>query len=182
MDVVAIVPSYLELIVPGGQYLLVVRVLRLMRMFRVLKMAQHVSEGSVLLNALAASRRKISVFMPSVIVLVFVEGTVMYLLEGQENPGFAGIPAAIYWSIVTLTTVGYGDVTPVTLLGKVMASIIMLTGFGILAVPTGVVASELSRAASPQQPTDERTCAECGTGGHIRKARHCHQCGTMLQA
>ncbi len=178
IDLLAFAPGYLELFLAGSHYLMILRVLRLLRMFRVLKMAHHIGEAGVLLNALLASRAKISVFLFSVLALVCVEGTVMYLLEHSANPGFSNIPQSIYWAIVTITTVGYGDLTPVTVLGKIMASIIMLTGFAILAVPTGIVSAELGREISRRR--SDRHCHQCGWDGHDARARHCQQCGAKL--
>lgn len=179
VDFLSIVPTYLELLFAGSHYLMIMRVLRLLRMFRVLKMAHHIGEAGVLMNALVASRAKISVFLFSVLALVCVEGTVMYLLEHSVNPGFHNIPQSIYWAIVTITTVGYGDVAPTTILGKMMASVIMLTGFAIIAVPTGVMSAELGREMSRQRRSLRR-CAECGWDDHDTRARHCQQCGTKL--
>jgi voltage-gated potassium channel len=179
VDLLSILPSYLELFVAGSHYLLMLRVLRMLRMFRVLHMAQHVGEASVLMNALRASRAKILVFLFSVMALVCVEGTVMYILETAENPGFNSIPQSIYWGIVTLTTVGYGDVSPVTVLGKVMASIIMLTGFAIIAVPTGVVTAELGREIG-RSKRGKRACVHCSWDQHDPRARFCQQCGEPL--
>ncbi|MEZ5430269.1 MAG: ion transporter [Verrucomicrobiales bacterium] len=161
VDLLSVLPAFIGLFVPGTHYLMTLRVLRLMRMFRILKMVEYLGEASVLLNALKSSRRKIMVFLWFVLALVFVEGTIMYVLERDANPDFANIPQAIYWAIVTITTVGYGDVSPVTVLGKIMASVIMLTGFAIIAVPTGIVTSEIGRemAGSRQKA---RTCKECG--------------------
>ena len=179
VDLLAFLPSYLELFLAGTHYLMVLRVLRLLRMFRILKMAQYMGEAGVIVNALIASRAKILVFLFSVMALVCVEGTVMYLLEHNANPGFRNIPQAIYWAIVTITTVGYGDVSPVTVLGKMMASVIMLTGFAILAVPTGVVTAELGREMARSRRSNVR-CRECGWEDHDSRARHCQQCGTLL--
>ncbi|MDA0577299.1 MAG: ion transporter [Verrucomicrobia bacterium] len=181
VDLLAFAPTYLELFVAGSHYMMILRVLRLLRMFRVLKMAHHISEAGVLMNALMASRAKISVFLFSVLALVCVEGTVMYLIEHPGNPSFANIPTSIYWAIVTITTVGYGDVTPITVLGKMMASIVMLTGFAILAVPTGIVSAELGREISRQRRAGFR-CPKCGWDEHETRARHCHQCGLQLPA
>jgi len=178
VDLVSFLPAYLELFLAGSHYLMVLRVLRMLRMFRVLKMGHYIGEAGVLVNALRASRAKISVFLLSVLALVCVEGTVMYLLESPSNPDFANIPQAIYWAIVTITTVGYGDVAPVTVLGKMMASIIMLTGFAILAVPTGVVTAELGREMA--RVRRHRRCAECGWEEHDFRANFCQQCGTRL--
>ena len=179
VDLLAIVPTYLELLLAGSHYLMMLRVLRLLRMFRVLKMARHLGEANVLLNALRASRAKIMVFLFSVLALVCVEGTIMYLLEHASNPGFNSIPQSIYWAIVTLTTVGYGDVSPVTVLGKMMAAVVMLTGFAIIAVPTGVVTAELGREMSLARG-DGRQCDECGWKRHDPHARYCQQCGRKL--
>ena len=179
VDLLAVLPSYLELIFTGSHYLLVLRVLRLLRMFRVLKMAQHVGEAGILLSALRASRQKIFVFLFGVMTLVCVEGTVMYLLEGHVNEGFSSIPQSLYWAVVTLTTVGYGDVSPITVLGKMMASVIMLTGFAIIAVPTGVVTVELGREINRVR-RDKRKCRECGWSDHDPRAHYCQQCGESL--
>lgn len=180
VDLLSILPAYIELLVPGSHYLMTLRVLRLLRIFRVLKMAEHLGEASVLLNALIAGRRKIMIFFTAVLALVLVEGTIMYVLEKEANPDFANIPQSIYWAIVTITTVGYGDVTPVTLAGKMMASVIMLTGFAIIAVPTGIVTSELSRGIRGSG-NKRRRCNECGWDEHDPRARYCQQCGTKLE-
>jgi voltage-gated potassium channel len=178
VDLLSILPSYVELFLPGSRFLMTLRVLRLLRMFRILKMAQYIGEAGVLMSALAAARRKIAVFLFVVCALVCVEGTIVYLLENGHNEGFASIPEAMYWTVVTITTVGYGDVTPVTVLGKMMASVIMLTGFAIIAVPTGVVSAELGR----QLHRDERRCGACGWKGHDSRAIHCMSCGTRLES
>jgi voltage-gated potassium channel len=179
VDLLSILPAYIGLLFPGSHYLMTLRILRLMRMFRVLKMAEHLGEASALLNALSASRRKIMIFFTAVLTLVLVEGTIMYVIERDSNPGFGNIPQAIYWAIVTITTVGYGDVAPVTILGKMMASVIMLTGFAIIAVPTGIVTSELGRELRGMRGKPRR-CNECGWEDHDPRARFCHQCGTDL--
>lgn len=181
LDLISILPAYLELLIPGTHYLMALRVLRLMRMFRVLKMAEYLGEASILLAALRASRRKITLFLTTVIGIVLVEGTVVYVLEHEANPDFANIPQAIYWAIVTITTVGYGDVAPITVPGKIMASIIMLTGFAIIAVPTGIVTSELGRAMGKPLAT-RRRCNECGWEDHDTLALHCQHCGTKLSS
>lgn len=177
VDLLSILPSWLELVVPDAHYFLAVRVLRLIRMFRVLKMVEHVEEAAALLTAVRASRRKILVFFVFMLSLVFVEGTAMYVLEHDANPGFRNIPQSIYWAIVTITTVGYGDISPSTVLGKVMASVIMLTGFTIIAVPTGIVTSALTGRAAEGKA---RRCEECGLADHPANAVHCHQCGREL--
>jgi voltage-gated potassium channel len=180
IDLVAILPAYLELLIPGSHYLMAIRVLRLMRMFRVFKMAEHIGEASLLLNALRASRRKISIFLGAVFTIVLVEGTIIYVLENGSNEGFNNIPQSIYWAIVTLTTVGYGDVTPVTIAGKMMASVIMLTGFAIIAVPTGIVTTEIGREM--HRARHRRRCPACDWDDHELRARHCHQCGAPLDS
>jgi voltage-gated potassium channel len=180
VDILSILPAYIELLVPGTHYLMTLRILRLMRMFRVLKMAEYIGEASVLLNALTASRRKILLFFASMLALVCVEGTIVYVLEHDANPDFSNIPQGIYWAIVTITTVGYGDVAPVTVAGKMMASIIMLTGYAIIAVPTGIVTTEIGRELLGQRPPATRRCRECGTRDHLPHARYCHHCGQGL--
>ena len=179
VDLLSFLPTYLELLLAGSHYLMILRVLRLLRMFRVLKMAHHLGEAGVLMNALRASRAKISVFLLGILTLVCIEGTLMYLIEQDSNPGFRNIPQAIYWAIVTITTVGFGDVAPMTVLGKMMASVIMLTGFSILAVPTGVVTAELGREMARAR-NDRRRCADCGREGHDASALYCNRCGTRL--
>lgn len=176
VDLLAILPAILELFLEGTHYLIIIRILRLLRMFRILKMGHHLGEASELVVALKASQRKIAVFLIFVCSLVCIEGTLVYLVETGTNPGFANIPQAMYWAVVTLTTVGYGDVAPITVVGKILASIIMLTGFAILAVPTGVVAAELNRNSH----LDKRRCRECGWTGHDFRALHCQHCGVKL--
>lgn len=178
VDFISIMPSYIELFVPGVHYLMGLRILRLTRLFRILKLADHMGEANILLNALGASRRKITVFFTTVLSVVLVEGTIMYVLEKEANPDFSNIPQAIYWAIVTITTVGYGDVAPVTLLGKMMASVIMLTGFAIIAVPTGIVTHELGREMRSRHC---RKCRECGWEENDLRARFCQQCGVALE-
>ncbi len=192
VDLLAILPAYIELLLPGTHYLMMLRVLRLMRMFRVLKMAEYIGEASLLMNALASSRRKILLFFAFMLALVFIEGTIIYVLEHDANPDFHTIPQGIYWAIVTITTVGYGDVAPVTVLGKMMASFIMLTGYAIIAVPTGIVTSELGREfrqsfttthpteIPPSSPTPDRSCPQCQSQDHTPYARHCQHCGCRL--
>lgn len=179
VDLLSVVPTYVELLLAGSHYLMMLRVLRLLRMFRIFKMAHHLGEAGVLINALRAGRAKILVFLFTVLALVCVEGTIMYLIESSKNLGFSSIPQSIYWAIVTLTTVGYGDVSPVTVLGKMMASVVMLTGFAIIAVPTGVVTAELGREMALARENGRR-CGECGWQRHDASARFCQQCGTKL--
>ncbi len=155
VDLLAIVPTYVSLFLPGAHFLLVIRLLRILRVFRVLKLAHYLAEADVLAEALHASRRKIFVFIFTVLTLVTIMGSLMYLVEGAKN-GFSSIPRSIYWAIVTLTTVGYGDISPQTNVGQLLASVIMILGFGIIAVPTGIVTVELSRADRKQ------ACPHCG--------------------
>jgi voltage-gated potassium channel len=178
VDLVSIIPTYLSLLLPGSQYLLVVRILRLLRVFRVLKLAEYLYEASVLRRAMLASQHKISVFLLTVVTIVVIVGSLMYVIEGERG-GFTDIPTSIYWAIVTLTTVGYGDISPVTPLGKAMASLVMLMGYGIIAVPTGIVTSELSRAAQ-ERVLEQRECPVCERGGHDRDAKFCKYCGEEL--
>lgn len=178
VDLLSIVPTYLSLVLTGAQTLLVIRVLRILRMFRILKLARYVREGRTLLTALRASVPKIIVFLFGVFTVVVVMGAVMHLIEGPENPGFGSIPHSMYWAIVTLTTVGYGDVTPETNLGKAISMLIMVLGYGILAVPTGIVSVELSHAARTSLNT--RGCASCAHQGHDDDATHCKRCGSAL--
>ena len=162
IDLIAIFPTYLALLIPGTQTLLVIRVLRLLRVFRVFKMSAYLQEAEVLRNALWASRRKIIVFLLAVLTLVVIIGSLMYVIEGEES-GFINIPVSIYWAIVTLSTVGYGDVAPATPLGQMLAAVVMLLGFGIIAVPTGIVSLELAR---PSEPVSRQACPACGRDGH----------------
>lgn len=175
VDLLSILPSYVSLLVPAGKFLLVIRILRLLRIFRVLKLVQYVGESNYLQKALWASRRKIAVFLLSVLLLMIIFGSVMYIVEGPEN-GFTSIPRSVYWAIVTMTTVGYGDISPKTSIGQALASLIMILGYGIIAIPTGIVTSELafSRAISTQ------ACPECGQEGHDVNARNCKFCGAVL--
>ena len=177
IDLIGIIPTYLSLFLVDAQYLLVVRILRVLRVFRVLRMVRYVDEGNQLRLALAASRRKITVFVVSVLLLVVVFGSLMYLIEGPEH-GFTSIPKSIYWAVITLTTVGYGDLVPITPWGQGLASIIMIMGYGIIAVPTGIVTMELSEAKRRQANT--RVCPNCSAEGHTRESTYCWRCGKHL--
>ena len=176
VDLLAVLPTYISIFVPGAQSLLVVRFLRLLRVFRVLKLAEYVQEARVLRSALVASRRKILVFFVAVVTLVVIIGAVMHLVEGETN-GFTSIPRSVYWAIVTLTTVGFGDIAPRTPLGQFLASVVMLMGYSILAVPTGIVTAEMTRAQLRQ---DSRGCPACGLEDHEPDARYCRHCGAAL--
>jgi voltage-gated potassium channel len=177
VDVLAILPTYLSLIIPGAQSLLVIRALRLLRVFRVLKLVHFVGEASELVAALRASARKIIVFLGAVLTIVIIVGSMMYLIEGEES-GFTSIPTSIYWAIVTMTTVGYGDIAPQTPLGKILASAIMIMGYGIIAVPTGIVSVEL--AGVVRKGVSTKACPDCGAGSHALDAVHCKFCGAKL--
>ncbi len=178
IDLLAILPTYLSLFYPGAQALLVVRVLRLLRVFRVLKLAHFLTEAAVLRRALRASVRKITVFLLTVVTLVVVIGALMYVVEGPEH-GFTSIPTSMYWAVVTLTTVGYGDVAPRTPLGQALASLVMITGYGIIAVPTGIVTAELTAGRGAPRVSGQ-ACPVCGVEGHDVDARFCDRCGAAL--
>lgn len=178
VDLLAILPTYLSLLVPGTQYLFTVRILRLLRIFRILKLTEYLSEASVITGALRASQRKISVFILTVFTVVVIIGSLMYIIEGEDN-GFTSIPTSIYWAIVTLTTVGFGDITPQTPLGKAMASLVMILGYGIIAVPTGIVTAELTNSRVRKQISTQ-ACPNCSQEGHDADALHCKYCGAQL--
>ena len=178
VDLLAIIPTYLSIFVPGSQYLLVIRILRLLRVFRLLKLSEYVAEADTLRLALRASRRKISVFISAVVLLVVIIGALMYVVEGEEH-GFTSIPTSIYWAIVTLTTVGYGDLSPRTPFGQILASVVMVIGYGIIAVPTGIVTVELAQAARQRKLT-RQSCPSCSAEGHDPDALHCKYCGAHL--
>lgn len=176
IDLFAFLPSYIDLFIPTANYLLTIRVLRLLRIFRILKLSEFMEESETLTTAIYASRRKIAVFISFILAVVLIMGTVMYLVEGEEN-GFNSIPRGVYWAVVTLTTVGYGDITPHTVLGRVIACFIMIMGYGIIAVPTGIFSMELMQAA---QAKGARTCGNCQTTEPDREARFCRRCGKPL--
>ncbi|MEJ7672544.1 MAG: ion transporter [Chitinophagaceae bacterium] len=178
IDLLAIIPGYLSLFFVGAQSLLVLRALRLLRIFRIFKLTHFLSEMEFLKAALASSLKKISIFMLVVLSLVIILGSIMYLVEGKEN-GFTSIPESIYWAIVTITTVGYGDISPVTPLGKFIASIMMFIGYGIIAVPTGIVTTEMALAVRTKKEKNE-TCPGCAKEGHDSDAVFCKYCSTML--
>lgn len=177
VDLLSIIPTYLSLLVIGSQYLLVVRVLRLLRIARIFKLTRFINEGQVLSRALRASVTKIMVFLGVVLTVVVIVGSLMYIIEGAES-GFTSIPISIYWTIVTLTTVGYGDIAPVTPLGQILASFIMVMGYGIIAVPTGIVSVEMAR--SDREIAATRTCPNCHREGHQLDANYCFNCGYPL--
>ena len=177
VDVLAILPSYTSLLFPGMRYLQAIRIVRVLRIFRVLKLVRYIREAKILSNALKASWRKITVFLFTVLILVTIFGCVVYVIEGEAN-GFTSIPRSIYWAIVTLTTVGYGDLSPKTGMGQTFAAIIMILGYAIIAVPTGIVTVEMTKAEAKQIST--QSCPFCSAEGHDVDAVHCKYCGGKL--
>jgi voltage-gated potassium channel len=177
VDLLAILPTYVSLILPGSQYLLVIRILRVLRVFRVLKLAQYLTAAQILRRALYTSRRKIAVFLCAVLTLVVIIGSLMYVIEGKTH-GFTSIPLSIYWTIVTLTTVGYGDIAPQTGIGRALAAVVMILGYSIIAVPTGILSVELSRVETHEVST--QACPACAAEGHDIDARYCKYCGAAL--
>ena len=178
VDLLSILPSFIGIVITGAHSLLVIRVLRLLRIFRVLKVVRMLGEANQLLYALRASFAKITVFMGAVLTVVVVMGAAMHLIEDAEN-GFTSIPRGMYWAIVTMTTVGYGDIAPATVLGQTIAAILMLLGYGILAVPTGIVSAEYVQAVRADE-AEPVVCQECGAKGHADDANFCRVCGTEL--
>jgi voltage-gated potassium channel len=176
VDLLAILPTYLALVVPEAHTLLVIRSLRLLRVFRILKLAQFLGEAHQLQQALRASRRKITVFLGTIATIVVIVGTLMYVIEGEEH-GFTSIPVSMYWAVVTMTTVGYGDIAPRTALGQLVAALLMILGYGIIAVPTGIVTVELAHAG---RAVSRQACPACGAEGHDVDAVHCKFCGALL--
>ncbi len=181
IDLISTIPLYLSYIFVGSQVFLAVRALRLLRIFRILKLVQFLGEASMLKKALKASRAKIAVFIYAVLILSVIMGTVMYLVESDEA-GFTSIPRSIYWAIVTLTTVGYGDIAPQTSLGQLIATFVMIMGYGIIAVPTGIVTSEFTRQGKDENKVHLNTqaCPSCSLEGHRDDASHCYKCGSNL--
>jgi voltage-gated potassium channel len=183
IDLVAVLPTYIALIFSGGSYLIVIRAIRLLRVFRILKLTRQINEAQVLIKALKASRHKIFVFLGAVVTLVVIMGTLMYMIEGGAN-GFTSIPRSIYWAIVTITTVGYGDIAPHTMIGQAFAAVLMLLGYAIIAVPTGIVTAEITAEEKKQNELKEsdefKTCLECQTYDHELDAAFCKNCGSKF--
>ena len=179
IDFLSVLPTYLALMMPGAHVLLDVRILRLLRIFRVLKLTSYVEEYGMLSRALLASRRKILIFLSVVMMVVLLLGTAMYVVEGPGN-GFTSIPTSVYWAITAITTVGFGDIVPKTDIGRAIASVMMLLGWGILAVPTGIISSEMTMQSRLFRLTTTRTCPECLSEGHDADAKFCKDCGTRL--
>jgi len=177
VDLLAILPTYLSFLFPGSHYLIVIRVLRVLRIFRVLKLVQYISEARLLMQAFRASRRKITIFLFAVLTLVIIMGSLMYIIEGEKH-GFTSIPRSIYWAVVTLTTVGYGDISPKTGAGQALAAIIMILGYSIIAVPTGIVTVEMAKVKEPKITT--QACPRCSAEGHDSDAKFCKYCGARL--
>lgn len=178
VDLLAVLPTYLSLMFAGAQTLLVIRALRLLRVFRIFKLTGYLWEADLLMTALRGARRKITVFLTFVISLAVIMGSLMYLIEGEEN-GFTSIPRGMYWAVVTMTTVGYGDIAPHTIPGQILAGALMIMGYAIIAVPTGIVSAEL--ALVTRSPVDNgRACHDCGVTGHDGDADYCKYCGAAL--
>ncbi len=177
IDLLAILPSYLSLFLPGAEVFLVIRILRVLRIFRVLKLVQYIGEANLLIKAMKASMHKITVFMFVVLSLVIIFGSLIYAIEGEQN-GFTSIPRSIYWAIVTMTTVGYGDISPKTGFGQTLAAVIMIIGYSIIAVPTGIVTAEITQQL--KKKPNNRPCPECGASNHDDDAGYCKYCGTSI--
>jgi len=185
VDIMAILPTYLSMFLPGSQYLISIRILRILRVFRVLKLVEYSHEAQTLMQALKVSRRKIVVFIYAVLTIVVIFGSLMYLIEGEES-GFTSIPKGIYWAIVTMTTVGYGDIAPQTDLGQMLAAVIMLMGYGIIAVPTSIITAEFMLVKKNvshlvKDKISHILCSECGTEEHSYDAKFCKDCGSKLE-
>jgi voltage-gated potassium channel len=178
IDLISIIPTYLSLFIAGTQYISVLRLLRLLRMFRILKLTQYIKESQLLLLSIKNSSRKIMVFFMFLFISVCIMGSVMYAIEAPQNPGFRSIPESVYWAIVTITTVGYGDISPITPLGKLIASLIMILGYSVITVPTGIVGVEMFTASRKEKHT--KVCHNCLSEGHDNEAKFCKDCGTEL--
>lgn len=185
IDLLAIIPTFLSLIITGTQYLIVIRALRLLRIFRIFKLVKFLNEGNTIVKALIASRAKILVFMLFILLLVTILGSLMYLIEAEFNEKFDSIPRSIYWAIVTLTTVGYGDISPSTSFGQFVAAFVMLLGYAVIAVPTGIVSAEIAKAAGANKTIEDintQACRYCSREGHDDDATHCKYCGELLNS
>ncbi|CAA0079529.1 Cyclic nucleotide-gated potassium channel [BD1-7 clade bacterium] len=178
IDLLSTLPSYLELFIPGGSYLLVIRLLRVFRIFRILKLIRYGQEANLLLRSLWMSRRKIAVFFSFVAILTTIFGCIMFVIEGPDN-GFTSIPRSIYWAIVTITTVGYGDITPQTVLGQAIAAVTMLTGYSVIAIPTGIITAELANEMRRDRST--KVCTNCARSDHDKDADYCKYCSSPLE-
>ncbi|APG61335.1 ion transporter [Christiangramia salexigens] len=179
VDLLSTIPSYIGFFFGGQNLLFAIRALRLLRIFRILKVTRYIGESQKLISALRNSKAKILVFLFAVVIICVIAGTLMHLVEGKGG-GFDNIPLSIYWCIVTLTTVGFGDIAPITPLGRLIASIIMITGYGIIAVPTGIVSAEYSKRTADAIPSNTQVCHNCNETKHMNDAQHCHRCGHKL--
>jgi voltage-gated potassium channel len=179
IDFLSAIPKYISFFIAGSHFLIALRALRLLRIFKILKLSPFIGESQRLMKALKASRHKIFVFLLAVIILTIILGTVMYIIEYGEGSGFDNIPRSVYWAIVTLTTVGYGDIAPVTPLGQFIASLIMILGYGIIAVPTGIVSAEMTKTELKTH-TNTEVCPFCHESEHLAGAKYCHRCGNPL--
>ena len=183
VDLLSTIPKYLSLFLAGSHALVALRALRLLRIFRILKLVRYLGASDKLSKALIASKARIFVFLFAVVILCSILGTVMYLVEGSSDSGFTSIPRSIYWAIVTLTTVGYGDIHPITPLGQFIASIIMILGYGIIAIPTGIVSAEIVRGAVEDEVrTNTHACSTCNTINHKNDAKYCSECGNEFNS
>lgn len=180
IDLLSTIPKYLSLLFAGTHALVALRALRLLRVFRILKLGRYLGASNNLLKAIKASRVKISVFLFAVIIISIILGTIMYMVEGEEH-GFTNIPKSVYWCIVTLTTVGYGDIAPQTPIGQFIASIVMVLGYGIIAVPTGIVTAEIAKVSDKEPAINTQACSNCSAEGHKDKADFCYNCGHKLK-
>ena len=181
IDLLAILPTYISLLIPGSQYFLTIRVLRVLRIFRIFKIARYLDASRIIVSALKASKAKIIVFLVGVLTIVIVVGSMMYFIESSYNSGFSSIPMSMYWAVVTLTTVGFGDITPVTHLGQFLSALLMIMGYGIIAVPTGIVTAEFAMAARDSNKfLNTISCHSCGQEGHAADATYCKYCGVKL--
>ncbi len=179
VDLLAVIPTYLSVLIPGAQSLAVIRALRLLRVFRIFKLARFLSEASALRQAAVASRAKITVFLTAMLIIVMIMATAMHLIEGQQDSGFDSIPQSMYWAIVTVTTVGYGDAAPMTPLGKMLAAIMMIIGYSLIIVPGGIVSAEWMQS-SRGKPITTQSCPHCSLEGHDADAHYCKHCGGRL--
>ena len=180
IDFLSTIPKYLSLFFVGTHSLVAIRALRLLRVFRILKLTRYIGESTNFGRALKRSRVKVAVFLSFVLVLCIILGTLMYLIEGDKDSGFSSIPRSVYWAIVTLTTVGYGDIAPVSALGQSIASLIMILGYGIIAIPTGIVTSEMTKSERNNIPKNTQSCTNCMESYHTDYAQFCHKCGHPL--
>ncbi|KJS23255.1 MAG: ion transporter [Clostridiaceae bacterium BRH_c20a] len=178
VDFASILPTYISLFIPGAHIFIVIRILRLLRLFRIFKMVRYVQESAILLTAIKASKPKITVFILTILTVCVIVGSLMYIIEGPEN-GYLNIPVSMYWVIVTITTVGYGDISPQTPLGQIIASALMILAYGVLAVPTGIISYEIARASMPDKVAT-KVCQNCSVEGHDPDASFCNRCGDKL--